>query len=39
MFEDGSYCEERAYKNGECQPGEIIYNTVEDENIDVELPE
>ena len=39
MFEDGSYCEEWAYKNGECQPGEIIYNTVDDENIDVELPE
>ena len=30
MFEDGSYCEEWAYKNGECQPGDIIYNAVED---------
>ena len=39
MFEDGSYCEEWAYKNWECQPGEIIYNTVEDENIDTVLPE
>jgi hypothetical protein len=28
MFEDGSYCEEWAYKNGECQPGDIFYNTV-----------
>ena len=39
MFEDGSYCEEWSYQRWECQPGEIIYNTVEDENIDVELPE
>ena len=30
MFEDGSYCEEWAYKNGECKPGDIIYNTVEE---------
>lgn len=30
MFEDGSYCEEWAYYNGECQPGDIIYNAVED---------
>ena len=37
-FEDGSYCEEWAYYNNECQPGEIMYNTV-DENIDTELPE
>ena len=28
MFEDGSYCEERAYKNGECQPGDIFYNRI-----------
>jgi len=39
MFEDGSYCEEWSYYRNECQPGEIIYNTVEDENIDAELPE
>ena len=39
MFEDGSYCEEWSYQRWECQPGEIMYNTVEDENIDVELPE
>ena len=38
MFEDGSYCEEWSYKNGECQPGEIIYNTVDEENIDTQLP-
>jgi hypothetical protein len=31
MFEDGSYCEEWAYYRGECQPGEIIYNTVEEQ--------
>jgi len=29
MFEDGSYCEEWSYQRWECQPGEIIYNTVE----------
>ena len=28
MFPDGSYCEEWAYQRGECQPGEIMYNTV-----------
>ena len=39
MFEDGSYCEEWAYQRWECQPGEIMYNTVEDENIDTVLPE
>lgn len=39
MFEDGSYCEEWAYQRWECQPGEIIYNTVDDENIDTVLPE
>lgn len=31
MFEDGSYCEEWAYFRNECQPGEIIYNTVEEQ--------
>ena len=39
MFEDGSYCEEWSYQRWECQPGEIMYNTVEDENIDTVLPE
>jgi len=28
MFDDGSYCEEWAFFDGECKPGEIIYNTV-----------
>lgn len=31
MFEDGSYCEEWAYQRWECKPGDIMYNTV-DEN-------
>ena len=31
LFEDGSYCGDEAYAKGECQPGEIIYNTVEEE--------
>ena len=31
IFEDGSYCEEWAYYRGECQPWEIIYNTVEEQ--------
>ena len=30
LFEDGSYCGDEAYAKGECQPGEIIYNTVEE---------
>ena len=33
MFEDGSYCGEWAFYNEECQPGEIIYNTISDEEI------
>ncbi len=33
MFADGSYCEEWAFMNGECQPGEIIYNMVIDDII------
>lgn len=28
MFPNGSYCEEWSFKNGECQPWEIIYNTI-----------
>jgi hypothetical protein len=39
MFADGSYCEERSYQKGECQPGEIFYNTLDDENVDFVLPE
>ena len=31
LFEDGSYCGDEAYAKGECQPGEIIYNTVDEE--------
>ena len=34
FFEDGSYCEEEAYSNGECQMGEIIFNTVEEEDVE-----
>ena len=39
MFKDGSYCEEWSYYRNECQPGEITYNTVSDENYidDVEV--
>ena len=39
LFNDGSYCEEWAYYRNECQSGEIIYNTVSDENYidDVEV--
>jgi len=35
MFEDGSYCEEWSYFRGECQAGEIIYNTVTEQNNSV----
>lgn len=39
MFEDGSYCEEWSYQRWECQPGEIIYNTISDgESNNEELP-
>ena len=30
-FADGTYCEEWAYFRDECQPGELIYNTVSEE--------
>ena len=33
MFDDGSYCEEWSYYRNECQPGEIMYNTISDEEI------
>ena len=37
LFEDGSYCGDEAYANGECKAGEIIYNTVEEENLPEEV--
>ena len=33
LFNDGSYCEEWAYFRNECQPGEIMYNSISDEKI------
>ena len=36
LFEDGSYCEEEAYSKGECKAGEIILNTIEEENVEEE---
>ena len=33
MFDDGSYCEEWSYQRWECQPGEIMYNTISDDEI------
>ena len=33
MFSDGTYCEEWSYFRDECQPGEIIYNTISGEEI------
>lgn len=36
LFEDGSYCAEDAYAKGECQSGEIIYNTVDENEFVVE---
>ena len=33
IFNDGSYCDEWSYYRNECQPGEIIYNTVSDEEV------
>ena len=30
LFEDGTYCAEDAYANGECNAWEIIYNAVEE---------
>lgn len=33
LFEDGSYCAEDAYAQGECQAGEIIFNVVPDDEF------
>ena len=33
LFEDGSYCEEWSYYRDECQPGEIMYNTIDNEGF------
>lgn len=33
MFADGSYCEEWAYQRWECQPGDIMYNVVPEEEF------
>lgn len=33
MFDDGSYCEEWSYQRWECQPGEIMYNTISDDEF------
>jgi len=30
-FDDGSYCEEWSFYRGECDKGEIIYNTIRDD--------
>ena len=32
MFKDWSYCEEWAYKNGECKPWDIFYNTLDEQD-------
>lgn len=33
MFDDGSYCEEWAFMNSECQPWDIMYNVVSEEEF------
>ena len=37
LFDDGSYCEEWSYFREECEPGEIMYNTVNDLNAEYEI--
>lgn len=34
MFDDGSYCEVKAYFTGECVEGEVIYNSVDEEETE-----
>jgi hypothetical protein len=38
LFEDGSYCAEEAFSNGECKAGEVIFN-VEPEVAEPEVAE
>lgn len=33
MFEDWSYCEAESYFKWECKKGDIIYNTISDEEV------
>ena len=39
LFEDGSYCAEEAFQNGECKAGDIIFNAVEEEVVEPEVVE
>ena len=39
LFEDGSYCAEEAYANGECNAGEMILNPIEEEVVEPEVIE
>ena len=43
LFEDGSYCAEEAFQNGECKAGDVILNVepevVEEEAVEPEVVE
>ena len=39
LFEDGTYCAEDAYANGECKAGENLVNAVEETVPEEVLPE